>query len=77
MAEFEDYYVQPEKPKTQVNKFEEGDISPTVIEELNTTSNHYVEGFSNSNEAFLDSITELYKEISKIKSLIPNWGLLD
>ena len=66
MAEFEDYYVQPEKPKTQVNKFAEGDISPTVIEELNTTSNHYVEGFSNSNEAFLDCITELYKEISKI-----------
>ena len=46
--------------------FEEGDISPSIIKDLNKTSNYYAEGFINTDSTSLDSIGELYKEITKI-----------
>jgi len=46
--------------------FEEGDISASIIKDLNKTSNYYAEGFINTDSTSLDSIGELYKEITKI-----------
>ena len=46
----------------------EGDISPSIIDSLNNTSDHYIKGFDNSDEG-LDSITELYKTITKLESV--------
>ena len=46
--------------------FEEGDISPSIIKDLNKTSNYYAGGFINTDSTSLDSIGELYKEITKI-----------
>ena len=59
------YYINSEKKSKPVK---EGDISPSIISELNKTSDYYIKGFDNSDEG-LDSITELYKTITKLESV--------